>query len=392
MLAALGLSILEIVAVVIAVTAAVVLLYALSLLVTIPYRRRLAELAIIGQLEAVVRQDLPLATALALAAESERGLTQRRLARIAEFLAHGLSLGQAVRSGYPECPSMVLSLIEAGEKAGQVPAAVEQARRFLLVRRQQQQRLDPSVVPYALLVLTLTLSTTTMIMIVIIPRFKEIFTDFDTALPAATQMLVSASAALVHALPFLLAALILVAGMGSYLALRPRRTPVPYATSYVADWVRWHLPGLRRMQFSTGMSAMLAMMRAALRAGMGLEAATRLAAGLDVNGQLRRRMTHLADLLNRGCDLPSAVVDAGLGGVTATALAGGQRCGDIDAALRYAADYHAGLISRWWVVMRGLAWPLCTLVLATIVGSIVLAIFIPLIALLEAVAFSTGIY
>ena len=58
----------------------------------------------------------------------------------------------------------------------------------------------------------------------------------------------------------------------------------------------------------------------------------------------------------------------------------------MDAALRYAADYHEAVMSRCWIVMQNLAWPVTTLAVATVVGFVVVAMFLPLVTLINSVA------
>ena len=150
------------------------------------------------------------------------------------------------------------------------------------------------------------------------------------------------------------------------------------------DSLRWCVPGLHRAAFSNGMATMLETIRLALRSGMDVAAAARLASELRVNGLLCERMMRFADRLESGTTAGEAARESGLGEVTSVAMAAGQRSGDMDSALRYAADYHAALVSRLWTAWRNLSGPLCVLAGATVVGWVVLALFLPLVHLINA--------
>ncbi len=348
-------------------------------------RRRLLERIVVGQISAVVRQNLPLATGLALAADSERGWVQTHLWRISKLLAQGLPLSEAMRLGFPDCSSLVVSLVAAGERAGQLPAALEQAEQYLIERARRKERLDVSVWPYLGGVLAMMIMMVAGIMIAVVPKFKEIFMDFGAELPGMTVMLISISDWFVQGKPPGWLVLLIPIPIIVYASLRPRRFPDIGSMSRLADWIRWRLPGLRRMEFGQGMSVMLRLMRLAVRSGMNLEPAARLATDVDVNTQLRGRMTRFADSLAKGMNVGEAGTAAGLGSVATTALASGQRAGDMDAALRYAADYHEAIVSRWWIMLSRVAWPISTLALATVVGFVILSLFMPLIALINSV-------
>ena len=106
----------------------------LYLLFTTWTRRRATHRIVIGQIATVVRQNLPLATGLKLAAESERGAARRHLLRMSRLLAQGASLAEATQIGFTDCPSLPLSLIIAGERSGQLAMALEQAEAAVVQR------------------------------------------------------------------------------------------------------------------------------------------------------------------------------------------------------------------------------------------------------------------
>ena len=59
---------------------------------------------------------------------------------------------------------------------------------------------------------------------------------------------------------------------------------------------------------------------------------------------------------------------------------------DVGEALEHAADYHRAIANRWWRALARTSWPAITCVLGGIVGYVVLAFFLPLIALINAVS------
>jgi type II secretory pathway component PulF len=352
-------------------------------------RRRGAERIIIGQVATVIRQNLPLATALALAGESERGMSRKRLQWIAGFLNRGVPLSAAIRWGYPECPSMVLSLILAGEQAGQLPAALRQAEEYLQDRARRRERKDTPMWPYGLVVIGTMVLVVSGIMIAVVPKFRMIFNDFEVRLPRPTMTLIDIAEWFLAGgtTPpgwVLFMPLLIVLPLVMYGFVRPRQVPDLHWSSRAADWIRWRVPGWGRMEYGSGMAAMLGVVRMAVRSGMSMQAAARLAADVDVNAAMRPRMRELSDLLGNGVGLPQAVRQARLGEVTAVALATGQRTGNMDASLRYATDYHSAIVSRGWLVVHSLAWPVFTLVLGSCVGFVVVALFLPLVTLINA--------
>ena len=368
------------------------LLYASGKVLTVRRRRRVVERVVIGQIATVVRQNLPLTTALQLAAESEPGRAGTQLKRIAACLAHGAVLGQAVRLGFPTCSALVVSLITAGERAQKLPSALDHAEQLLVDRDTRQGQVGVSVWPYALAVLSVLASVWSVHIAFIVPRYREIMLDFDVPFPRLLSVLSGAlSPVPLYVMSLTVPALPVVLLLGLYFSLRPRRLPEPSLTSKIADWLRWYTPGLRRLERGRNLATLLRTIRLAVDSGMDLAAAARLASDIDVNTQLRRRTVRFADRLAAGTPPRQAATEAELGEVTSIALASGHRTGNLDHALRYAADYHDALVSRWWFLLRSLAWPVSTLILAGLVGVIVYALFEPLVMLIDASIAETGI-
>lgn len=360
--------------------------YAVYRLVTIWDRRKAIEPIVIGQVAAVTRQQLPMATAVSLAADSERGTERAILHRISVLLAQGLPLSEAVRLGYPNCSGLTLSLIAAGEKAGQLPAALDQAEQVLAERNRWSEPMDGSLIPYLCVLILTTGFIVSGIMVAVVPKFKEIFKDFGTQLPGITVALIDVSDWFVSGTPpgwFILAPLLILAPVILYLSLRPRRADAPLLASRLADWFRWNTPGLRVMERGQSTARVLQTIRIGLRSGMTLDQAAWLAADIDVNTQLRPRVRRFAELLRQGTRPGRAAEQAELGGIVSLALAAGQRSHNLDAALRYAIDYNESLSSRAWLLLRNLAWPIMTLTMATVVGFVVVSLFTPLVALIN---------
>jgi type IV pilus assembly protein PilC len=353
------------------------LMYAIAL-----FQRPAIERIVIGQIAAVLRQNLPLPTALSLAGDSERGMARVYLKRISKLLAQGALLSEAIQLSFRECSTLVVSLVAAGEKAGRLPAALEQAEEYLVRKARWRRLFDIPLGLYVTIVLATACFMVSGIMVAVIPKFKQIFFDYGAVLPAHTVTLIHISEWFVTGTPpgwTLVVVIPLV-----WIALRIWKVDERPVTRRIGEFVRASLPGVRRAEFGRGMAEMLRLMRTAVAGGIDLGSAARISSDLDVNTHLRDRMRLFADLLERGTGPSDACKVADLGPVLATALAAGTRSGNMDAALRYAADYHEAIVTRWWVLANSFVWPLCTVLLGLIVAFIVRALFEPLVQLIAA--------
>ncbi len=361
--------------------------YAAFQLITFPVRRQATIQLVIAQISATIRQHIPLATGLAIAAQSEPARARRRLTAMSKLIAKGKKLSDAMREAFPECPGLLISLVNAGERSGQLPAAVQQAERYVQDHSRHREAPFESPLAYALVVVCATATVATMVMIVIVPKFEEIFHDFGVDCDPFCANLHLAFNILFGALLVLLALL----PISMWAKFKTRKTPVPGVVTRWIDWLRWHTPGLSKMELGHGMSSAFGTMEFCLNSGMNLHEAVHVASGLDINWQLRQKIQRLSDELANGTDAGKAARQADIGGIAATVLAAGARQHNLANAVRFAADYYGGLLSRWWMFVSNIIWPVCTLLLACIVGFFVYSLFQPLGLLIDATLTSTGL-
>ncbi|GJM26761.1 MAG: hypothetical protein DHS20C16_31760 [Phycisphaerae bacterium] len=373
------------IALLIAVTA-VGIPYLVFQLITAPMRRQATIQMVIAQLSATVVQHIPLATGLAIAAQSETRRTRRRLIGMSKLVAKGKKLSDAMRSAFPECPGILISLVVAGERSGQLPAAIQQAEQYVQEKSRLRGGEIESPLPYALAVVTAATFVTSMLAVVIVPKFVEIFSDFGID---GSQCIANVTLSL-RVLLTVLAGLLIVLPFSLWAHIKPRKTPIPGSMSRVVDWVRWHTPGLSKMELGRGMASAFGAMKFCISSGMGLHEAVAVASKLDVNWQLRQKLNRLSADLSRGTSAHDATRNARIGGIAATVLASGGRQRNMTAALRFASDYYGSMISRWWLFVSSVTWPICTLLLACLIGFLVYSMFQPLVLLIDATITSTG--
>ena len=355
------------------------------------FRQTSLTRAVVNHLAAITNLNLPLGRALTTAALSEGGRLGFLLQRLGTLVDQGFPLSMAMRRADRTCSPLVTSIIAAGEQAGQLPRALADLETTL----DDQLRADaprsggaPPYWPYPIILTLATLLMLVFVMVIVMPKFEEICRDFDTELPATTQNLIAALQWLFGPSGGLLllglAVGVLLVGVGIALAVRPWNETMTQAILDVCGWI----PGLTRpIGFGKGMSVAVRVVRMGLAAGMTLPTATGLAATVRVNLYLRRRWEHFGRLIDGGEPASRAARQAGLGNVFAWACRNLETgSADAQSILDHAADYHRAMAMRWWRGLTRMAWPAVTCLLGCMVGYIVLALFLPLVTLINSVS------
>ena len=346
-------------------------------------RRRAFTRTAIGQSALIVREGLPLAAGLAAAADGEYGKTRIVLRRLSYWVGHGLSLSSALARRCPGCPGLVVSTVAAAERLGQLPRALNALEEHLAHEDKWRARFRINW-PYAIIVPSFTLMILSGALVFVIPKFRVIFSDYEATLPVITQMVIGVADYLrpgVAIAPFVILA---GAVVGVYVVFRPRRPARPRLLSRVGDAVKWSLPGWRTMQEAAGMVWIIRLLRLGLAAGESLNRAARQAAEVDVNLGLRKRVGRWADSMEKGVPPHEAARAVGLNDLFVQTLLTGSRDGSMDVAMRYAQQYYAAKSVHWLMIVGQAAWPFVVLAMGLMVATFALAMFTPLVALIEA--------
>ncbi len=343
---------------------------------------------VLQTLASIVSQNLPLVPALRAAATAERRALRRIYTRLAQRLELGDDLCTAVRGVLPSCPGEIIGALQGGQEGGTLPGVLQSlAARW----RRDTWRPSGSRVPmwYPLLLLLVVPAVVTFVLVNVVPKFESIFKDFEVGLPAATVSLVYLANWLERCLPvwllLLLAVLVglLQALVGRYFFTRlPDRWQPLFA---LWDTLVWAVPGLRAIAQHQALAQQLPLMQAALRAGHDLGAAARQGGCAAVNWHARRRLARWATMLEAGADSVQSARQLGFPSPLVEALLTARADGELAARFEYLAEYYQTLYGHRRRVLAAVCTPLMVMAWGLAIGAIVLALFLPLVALLRGV-------
>jgi type IV pilus assembly protein PilC len=355
--------------------------------------RRTTVMTVFSTIGASMRQHLPLPMALDCAATGQEETSALVLRRIQSWLVKGYPLTEAIRRGYPQCPSRLLALLAAGERVDQLTAAVAAVEADMKANTMEQRRLQPVHPFYPVVVLSIAFLLVLFITTFVMPQYKSVLEEmFDVrrnALPAATRVLLGIMRVLVYDIGSwtglgLLA--VVVAGVFSLRLVRLRRPEKPFLHSWIIDSLRWHLPVIRWFEKNRALVQVVEVLRLALHAGCPVNEAIRGTLQLDVNLLFRSRLVSWLKRVERGEDIGASARRAGLGTALAWAFDGGANTGNTPAVLEMLESYYRSNYSYRVNLTRFVLWPLAIVLLGATVGFIVYAIFAPGVTVLAHLA------
>ncbi len=345
--------------------------------------------AVIGHLAVITRLNLPIHSALRAMAKGESRRIGKTLKYMAYLVETGWPVSEALGVAFKGSAQSLGNVLRQGEQAGQFPQAVADAERMLGARVQMLRdttRHGGASSLYAVIMLLICGLMMAFVAIMIMPRIWAIFDDFGTPLPAITKQLLFVMRAITDYGGEILFMIALFAAVVTWVNLRARGGQADGSMARAIGTVRSWIPFTRAIDFGFGMSSAIRALAMGLRGGAPLDRAVTLVSVVGHANFLRSRLDDFSQQVKGGVLPHQAAADARLGDVFVSALKMAERGEDVQTAFRHAADYYEATARRWWQSITALSVPIVTLTMACLVGFIALALFLPLVDLMNAVA------
>ncbi len=145
------------------------------------------------QLSILQDAGLPILRSLKiLEAQCKPGRLKNGLLDVCEEIEGGATLSEAMAKSPKVFNRLFVNMIKAGEAGGALETILQRLADFQ-ERAEALKRQVKSALIYPVVVVLVAVGILTFIMLKIVPSFVQIFNDFDTALPPATQLLMTVS-------------------------------------------------------------------------------------------------------------------------------------------------------------------------------------------------------
>lgn len=342
-----------------------------------------AELALFNdQLRTITRSGLPIAASLkAMALDLQKGRLRTVLTKVESELNGGASLEEAIQRQSNAFPSMYVSMIRAGEQSGNLPGILDMmgqhSARVLDVRNQLK-----IVLAYPVIVVVMSLFVIYFMLVKVVPVFAEIFTDFGSSLPAPTQLLLNMSNAIIPnqvAIGVALVALVVCCFMGrQYLRSTAHG-------EMLRDRAMLRTPFFGRMFRTTTLARFSRSLGLMLGSQVPVLESLDLAAVASGNAVLKQKVDAAAIQIAKGEKMADAFSDTGyFPHAFCWFVANGENFGNLpDTLLDVSHSYEENMTDQDRMLINFIG-PVITLGLGLFIGFTVVALYLPIFSLGDA--------
>lgn len=359
------------------------LLILVALALAVRNARRGQSMIAAGYLEQAVRLNLPLPAMVRAAELSERGRLRRKLVRLYSWLETGAPVGAAVQRALPGVPTRMVFLLLSAERLGQLPRML---RRLLREDRPLAERSAIQTILLRWYPMTMLAAVAVLglgINLLIILKYQRILRDFHLEMPAITVWTMTVWRMVEFPLGFIAGLVLCGVVSRSFSELmsppRPSRGPL----SVITDRIAWVTPLWRTIVRGRGLADVCRLMADATEAGQPLDRALAEAADAATNRVLEKRLRQWSDLVSAGESADDAARKAGMPAMVVGMMRTARGTAALPAVFAFLGRYYD---ARWvaaTTLAQSAAIPVMVLILALFVASLALAIFLPMVRMID---------
>jgi type IV pilus assembly protein PilC len=334
------------------------------------------------QLSTLQDAGLPILRSLQILEQQQKpGLLKAIIGGVSDEVEGGGTLSDAM-SKYPKAfDKLYVNMINAGEAGGVLDLILARLADFMEKAQKLKKKVIGAMI-YPIVVISIAVGIVSMIMIFVIPKFEEIFRDFGTKLPTITVVLLNISRwfanqygwAYLLAFPFVMWLLI-------------KLTKLSEGGRYALDAIKLKIPILGSILGKTAIARFTRTLGTLISAGVPILDAINITKETCGNEVYARALSKVHDAIREGESMAdplraTKVCDA----IVVNMVDVGEETGDLDKMLIKVADNYDNDVDVLVSSLISILEPLMVVILGFIVGFIVIALFAPMITLIQTVS------
>ncbi len=329
------------------------------------------------QFSVMIDAGLPLVQCLEiLGGQQENAVFQKTLIAVRQDVEGGASLADAMKKHPKIFDDLFTNMIAAGEAGGILDTILKRLSSYIEKAVKLQSQVKSAMI-YPIAVISIAGLVVGVILWKVIPTFASMFAGLGAQLPLPTRITIFASNWLVRLLPFLV-----VGGVvGSYMFKKYYAT---YNGRRMVDRIVLKLPIMGMIMKKIAVARFCRTLATLISSGVpildGLEITARTAGNAIVEDAIMatRKSVEggqtLAQPLKEAGVFPAMVVQM---------ISVGEQTGALDAMLSKIADFYEDEVDQAVANLMTLMEPLLILFLGTVVGGIVISMYLPIFDLIN---------
>ena len=328
------------------------------------------------QLATMMKAGVPLLQSFDIVA---RGATNPKLTRLLNEIRQDVETGTSLSAAFRKHPlhfdALYCNLVEAGESGGILEALLDRLAIYQEKTMALKSKIK-SALMYPIAVLVVAFLVLTIIMIKVIPAFKEVFSSFGADLPAPTLVVIAMS-------EFFVAFWWVIFGVligGGYMFFQTWRRSEKMQMAM--DRLLLRLPVFGDLINKSVLARWTRTLATMFAAGVPLVEALDSVGGAAGNAVYAQATQQIQRDVSTGSALTTAMQTSGVFPTMVLQMTSiGEESGSLDHMLGKAAEFYEDEVDEMVKGLSALMEPFIIVILGTMIGGIVVAMYMPIFKL-----------
>ncbi len=327
------------------------------------------------QLSTMIDAGLPLVQSLEILANQQENPTFKRiLNEVRMDVETGTTFADAMKRHEKVFDTLYCNMIEAGEVGGILDTILSRLASFMEKNMTLKKKVKGALT-YPVICLAISFVITAVILIFVVPVFEKMFADFDSALPAMTQVVVDISSLaktywyVVLGSPFVISAIV----------------KKIYATDkgeFAIDKMLLHMPIVGILLRRIAVAKFTRTLGTMIQSGVPILDALNVVARTAGNRIIEQAVFRVADSITEGRTIAEPLEETGVfPSMVVQMINVGESTGALDVMLEKIADFYDEEVDQAVDNLTAAIEPLMMVFLGGLIGGLVIAMYLPIFKL-----------
>ena len=328
------------------------------------------------QLATMMKSGVPIVSSLEIIAGGQKNPKFKDLINtLRSDIEGGSSIYEALSKHPVQFDELYRNLVKAGESAGVLDTVLDTIATYKENIEALKGKIKKALF-YPAMVIAAAILVSAILLIFVVPQFEEVFRGFGAELPAFTQFIVGISRFMVGYWWLLL--LVVGGTIATFVFLKKRSQPF----SHFLDRMILRIPVIGKIMHEAALARFARTLAVTFAAGVPLVEALESVAGATGNTVYENAVMRVRDDVSVGYPVNMAMKQTGLFPhmvIQMTAI--GEEAGALDAMLYKVAEFYEQEVNNAVDALASLIEPIIVVILGVIVGSMVIAMYLPIFKL-----------
>jgi type IV pilus assembly protein PilC len=339
------------------------------------------EIAVFSrQIATMLKSGVPIVQAMEIIGGGQKNPKMRDLINtIRTDIESGSALSEALGKHPVQFDELYRNLVKAGESAGVLDTVLDTVATYKENIEALKGKIKKAMF-YPAMVVAVALLVSAILLVFVVPQFKEVFANFGAELPAFTLLVINLSEFMVKYWWLIFG---VIAGLGVGFIMLKKRSP---AFAHFLDRLILKLPVIGKIMHEAALARFARTLAVTFAAGVPLVEALDTVAGATGNTVYENAVKRIRDDVSVGYQVNVAMKQTNLFPhmlVQMTAI--GEEAGALDTMLYKVAEFYEMEVNNAVDALASLLEPIIVVMLGVIVGSMVVAMYLPIFKLASVV-------